>query len=150
MLDEQQKQQYEMMKFMTIFIGLMFYKVAAGLCLYFIVSAVWGLTERQLLPKYDPSKTDTGPDKPRKPGLFERVMREARARQQAATEPALGQTAQPQQPAPSQQSQGGQGGRKSARTAAAVAAARSRRAPRSRAPVRRPTATAGRRRCCKR
>src|SRR5450759_2329452 len=40
-----------MMKFMSIFFGLMFYKVAAGLCIYFITSSLWGLAERKLLPK---------------------------------------------------------------------------------------------------
>jgi len=56
--DETQEMQQKMMKYMMIFFGLMFYKVAAGLCLYFIVSSVWGLTERQLLPKAKP-KTDS-------------------------------------------------------------------------------------------
>jgi hypothetical protein len=36
---------------MMIFFGLMFYKVAAGLCLYFIASSAWGFCERKLLPK---------------------------------------------------------------------------------------------------
>jgi YidC/Oxa1 family membrane protein insertase len=29
----------------------MFYKVAAGLCVYFIISSLWGLAERKMLPK---------------------------------------------------------------------------------------------------
>ena len=29
----------------------MFYKVASGLCLYFIASSIWGIAERKLLPK---------------------------------------------------------------------------------------------------
>jgi YidC/Oxa1 family membrane protein insertase len=49
--DEQQEMQQKMMKYMAVFIGIMFYKVAAGLCLYFIVSSIWGLCERKLLPK---------------------------------------------------------------------------------------------------
>lgn len=49
--DEQQAMQYKMMKYMMIFFGVMFYKVAAGLCVYFIVSSIWGLAERKLLPK---------------------------------------------------------------------------------------------------
>jgi membrane protein insertase Oxa1/YidC/SpoIIIJ len=40
-----------MMKYMMVFFGLMFYKVAAGLCLYLIVSSLWGIAERKLLPK---------------------------------------------------------------------------------------------------
>jgi len=49
--DEQQAFQQKLMKYMMIFFGVMFYKVAAGLCLYFIVSSLWGLAERKLLPK---------------------------------------------------------------------------------------------------
>jgi YidC/Oxa1 family membrane protein insertase len=49
--DEQQEAQQKMMKYMMLFMGLMFYKVASGLCLYFIASSLWGFAERQLLPK---------------------------------------------------------------------------------------------------
>jgi YidC/Oxa1 family membrane protein insertase len=49
--DEQQAFQQKIMKYMMVFFGIMFYKVAAGLCLYFIVSSLWGVTERKLLPK---------------------------------------------------------------------------------------------------
>jgi YidC/Oxa1 family membrane protein insertase len=60
--DEQQAAQQKMMKYMTIFFGIMFYKVAAGLCIYFISSSLWGLAERKLLPKkktgLQPTTTD--------------------------------------------------------------------------------------------
>jgi YidC/Oxa1 family membrane protein insertase len=49
--DDQQAMQQSMMKYMMIVFGIMFYKVAAGLCIYFIASSLWGLTERKLLPK---------------------------------------------------------------------------------------------------
>ena len=49
--DEQQEMQQKMMKWMMVFMGLMFYKVAAGLCIYFIASSLWGFAERKLLPK---------------------------------------------------------------------------------------------------
>ncbi|MSR30216.1 MAG: membrane protein insertase YidC [Gemmataceae bacterium] len=49
--DEQQETQQKMMTYMMIFMGFMFYKVAAGLCIYFIASSLWGLAERKLLPK---------------------------------------------------------------------------------------------------
>ncbi len=49
--DEQQEMQQKMMKYMMIVFGVFFYKVAAGLCLYFIASSLWGLMERRLLPK---------------------------------------------------------------------------------------------------
>ncbi len=59
-MDEQQEMNYKMMKYMTLFFGLMFYRVAAGLCIYFIASSVWAFTERQLLPKKKP--VTPGPD----------------------------------------------------------------------------------------
>ena len=49
--DEQQEMQQKVMKYMMVFFGLMFYKVAAGLCIYFIASSLWGFAERKLLPK---------------------------------------------------------------------------------------------------
>jgi YidC/Oxa1 family membrane protein insertase len=49
--DEQQAMQQKMMKWMMVIFGLMFYKVAAGLCIYFIASSLWGFAERKLLPK---------------------------------------------------------------------------------------------------
>ena len=49
--DEQQEMQQKMMKYMMVFFAFMFYKWAAGLCLYFIASTLWSLTERKLLPK---------------------------------------------------------------------------------------------------
>jgi YidC/Oxa1 family membrane protein insertase len=62
--DEQQKSQQTIMKYMMIFFGVMFHKIAAGLCIYFIASSIWGLAERQLLPK---KKTDTGDKAPTAP-----------------------------------------------------------------------------------
>lgn len=49
--DDQQKMMQSMMKYMMIFMGVMFFKVAAGLCIYFITSSLWGIIERKLLPK---------------------------------------------------------------------------------------------------
>ena len=49
--DDQQRFAQRMMTFMMLFMGLMFFKVPSGLCLYFITSSVWGIIERKLLPK---------------------------------------------------------------------------------------------------
>ena len=49
--NDQAAMQQKMMKYMTGFMGLLFYKVASGLCLYFIASSLWGLGERRLLKK---------------------------------------------------------------------------------------------------
>jgi YidC/Oxa1 family membrane protein insertase len=53
--DEQQEMQQRIMKFMMLFFALMFFRVPAGLCLYFITSSAWGLAERKLLPKPRPA-----------------------------------------------------------------------------------------------
>jgi len=70
--DEQTKMQQQMMTYMTVFMGVMFYKVPAGLCLYFITSSLWGICERKLLPKSKPggggdSATVSLPAKPASP-----------------------------------------------------------------------------------
>jgi YidC/Oxa1 family membrane protein insertase len=52
--DDQTRMQQKMMTYMTVFMGVMFYKVPAGLCLYFITSSLWGICERKLLPKPQP------------------------------------------------------------------------------------------------
>lgn len=49
--DDQTRMQQSMMKYMMIFIGVLFFKVPAGLCVYFIASSLWGIGERKLLPK---------------------------------------------------------------------------------------------------
>ncbi|MCR9200601.1 MAG: membrane protein insertase YidC [Planctomycetaceae bacterium] len=47
--DEQAEIQQKMMNFMTIFMGVMFWHVPAGLCIYFTASSLWGIAERKLL-----------------------------------------------------------------------------------------------------
>jgi YidC/Oxa1 family membrane protein insertase len=49
--------QHKVFFYMTIFMGYMFYSVAAGMCVYFIASSLWGLAERKLLPKHKPGNT---------------------------------------------------------------------------------------------
>ena len=49
--DDQAKMQQKVMQYMMVFIGFMFFKVASGLCLYFIVSSLWGVAERKILPR---------------------------------------------------------------------------------------------------
>ena len=58
--DEQQQMQHTVMKFMMVFFGFMFFKVPAGLCLYFITSSAWGLAERMLLPKLPSRRKPSG------------------------------------------------------------------------------------------
>ncbi len=76
--DEQMAQQQRMMKIMLVLMGIFFYKIAAGLVLYFIISTVWGMVERQFIPK---SADSVGPategaqseSPPRPPGFFGRL-----------------------------------------------------------------------------
>jgi YidC/Oxa1 family membrane protein insertase len=49
------EQQQKIMKFMMIFMGVMFYKVPSGLGIYFITSSLWAIGERLLLPKVAPA-----------------------------------------------------------------------------------------------
>ena len=68
--DEQAAQQQKIMKYVMILMALMFYKVAAGLCIYFVASTLWGLTERRFLPKLAPAGGDAAgddDDEPRRP-----------------------------------------------------------------------------------
>jgi len=50
-LSEEQRLQQKMMNWMMIIMLFMFYRVPAGLCLYFIASSLWGMAERQILKK---------------------------------------------------------------------------------------------------
>ncbi|HEX4129125.1 MAG TPA: YidC/Oxa1 family insertase periplasmic-domain containing protein [Pirellulales bacterium] len=56
--DEQAAMQAKMMQYMMVFMGVMFFKVASGLCMYFIASSLWGIAERKLLPKTKPAVGD--------------------------------------------------------------------------------------------
>lgn len=53
--NEQAAMQQQIMKYMMLVMGLLFFKVAAGLCIYFIASSTWGIAERKMLPKPTPS-----------------------------------------------------------------------------------------------
>jgi YidC/Oxa1 family membrane protein insertase len=73
--DEQQEMQQKMMKYMMVFMGLMFYKVASGLCIYFIASSLWGFAERKLLPKKKPTTpTEGGATPATSASLLSRVL----------------------------------------------------------------------------
>ncbi len=78
--DDTQKMAQRMMKFMFFFMGFMFFRVASGLCLYFIASSTWGILERKMLPKIkDPDAyleklAEERRSKKRKPGFMQRMM----------------------------------------------------------------------------
>lgn len=60
--DEQAAAQQKMMNFMTVFMGVMFWHVPAGLCIYFIASSVWGIAERKLLGNTKLATDEDGSD----------------------------------------------------------------------------------------
>jgi YidC/Oxa1 family membrane protein insertase len=92
--DPQVEMQRKMMKFMMIFMAIMFYKVAAGLCIYFICSSIWGIFERRLLKNVKLETKTPSKDKPTKPkgwlgrkmqkyrDQLEKIMEEAQKQQQ--------------------------------------------------------------------
>jgi YidC/Oxa1 family membrane protein insertase len=65
--DPQMAQQQKIMKYMMFLMGLMFFKVAAGLCIYFVATTLWGLAEKQFMPKVksgDDTDDDNVPSRP--------------------------------------------------------------------------------------
>ena len=58
--DEQTKMTQQMMMVMTVFMGVLFFKVPAGLCIYFITSSIWSLIERKLIKKFIPAMPVVG------------------------------------------------------------------------------------------
>jgi YidC/Oxa1 family membrane protein insertase len=71
--DEQTAMQQKWMKYSMVLFGLFFYKVAAGLCLYFIASSLWGFAERKLLPKKKPGELPP-PVASSRPTLMQRML----------------------------------------------------------------------------
>lgn len=55
--DPQVEMQQKMMTFMMVFFGYIFWRLPSGLCLYYIASTLWGITERKLLPKLQQADT---------------------------------------------------------------------------------------------
>ncbi len=52
--DEQQELTQKIMMYMTLFMALFFFRVPAGLCIYFISSSLWGIGERIIVKKTIP------------------------------------------------------------------------------------------------
>ncbi len=62
--DEEQAMQYRMMNIMMYVMVVFFYRVPAGLCLYFIMSSLWGTTERLLMKRFAAAKPAGGSPPP--------------------------------------------------------------------------------------
>ncbi len=82
--DEQTRMQQNMMQYMMIFMGVLFFKVPAGLCVYFIASSLWGIGERKLLPPPG-SPSATPPDQPKTKPFLERLRDRALNRTESET-----------------------------------------------------------------
>lgn len=52
--DEQTAMTQKVMTVMTLMMGLFFFRVPSGLCIYFITSSLWGICERKLVKKMIP------------------------------------------------------------------------------------------------
>ena len=74
--DEQTQMTQNMMQIMTVFMGVLFFKVPSGLCIYFITSSIWSLIERKLVKRLTPPASGNAglavskpvePEPPRKP-----------------------------------------------------------------------------------
>jgi YidC/Oxa1 family membrane protein insertase len=115
--DEQTAMQQKWMKYSMVLFGVFFYKVAAGLCLYFIASSLWGFAERKLLPKKKPGELPT-PVTPGRPTLMQRMMDRLLEAQRQHTGGANGSAAAPPPQAPA-----GGGRRKRGRAPAPAAPA---------------------------
>jgi YidC/Oxa1 family membrane protein insertase len=61
--------QQRTMKYMMIFMAVMFYKVPSGLGIYFITSSLWSIGERLLLPKITHAKAEPRGGAEEEPGL---------------------------------------------------------------------------------
>ncbi len=55
--DEQMQMTQNMMLIMTVFMGVLFFRVPAGLCIYFITSSLWSLAERKLVKRLLPPQS---------------------------------------------------------------------------------------------
>lgn len=58
--NEQAAMQQKIMKYMMVLMGILFYKVPSGLCLYSIASSLWGIGERKLFPPPTTTALDAG------------------------------------------------------------------------------------------
>ncbi len=109
-VDEQSEMQQQVMKYMTLFMALMFFKVPCGLCLYFIASTLWGIGERLLLPTTLPATAAAPARAPlptagrgadtaaERPGLFDSIRRAFDSAVAAADPKGTGRPAQSVRP----------------------------------------------------
>lgn len=76
--DDQSRMMQRIMKYMMIFMAFLFFKVASGLCIYFITSSIWGIVERKLLPKpeLNVEKFESRASQGKLPGFLAKAMKQ--------------------------------------------------------------------------
>ena len=96
--DDQTRMTQKVMTFMMLIMGLFFFRVPAGLCLYFITSSLWGMCERIIVKKtlpdgnhFDPAVIDgsTGPKGggAKKGSLADKIREQIAGKEEAVTPP---------------------------------------------------------------
>jgi YidC/Oxa1 family membrane protein insertase len=78
--NDQARLQQQMMKYMMLFMGFLFFKMPSGLCLYFVTTTLWGIAERKMLPKAPPAapSTESAAPLPKKPAPSAGVVNQAK------------------------------------------------------------------------
>ncbi|MCH5377097.1 MAG: YidC/Oxa1 family membrane protein insertase, partial [Planctomycetes bacterium] len=84
--DDQTRMQQQMMKFMMVFMGVMFFRVPSGLCVYFIASSLWGIVERKMLPPVGKSGSGAASGKSAASASSTRAAEAAAAKARAETD----------------------------------------------------------------
>jgi YidC/Oxa1 family membrane protein insertase len=91
--DEQTAMTQKMMNIMTLMMGLFFFRVPAGLCIYFITSSLWGICERILVKKTLPT------EKHFDSAVLEGTAVPTESKTQSLTERIRNQVSKPEEPA---------------------------------------------------
>ena len=90
--DEQTAMTQKIMLFMTIMMGLFFFRFPAGLCLYFIASSIWGMCERVLVKRTLPKSNPTDP------GVVEGKLVDSSPKKESWTDKVRNQIKPPEEP----------------------------------------------------
>ena len=78
--DDQTRMTQNMMQVMTIFMGVLFFKVPSGLCIYFITSSLWSLVERKLIKRMTPAKAAPVEEEPQQNGDSKKPGKKGKSR----------------------------------------------------------------------
>ena len=85
--DDQTRVAQQMMMVMTIMMGVLFFKVPAGLCIYFITSSTWSLVERFLIKRFTPKSSMVNLPENAVSDVIATLAKSATPQQRVATSP---------------------------------------------------------------